>query len=202
MPGNLISRIRARADNPRTRTDNVDIALPPRFGAVSASTLADTEQRLGFRLPSFLAEVYQQVGNGGFGPGYGVIGLAGGFAHDEGKCIVELYESYNVTSPQDPSWQWPAGLMPICDWGCAIFSCVDCYTGSIITFDPGEQPEGEPFSLAFAQSHPTVAAWFEDWVNGVKLWDKMFEHDPAGDRVITNPFNQKPFVVHKKRLRR
>ncbi len=202
MAEDLISRIRARADDPRTRTDNVDIALTLRFPAVSAIDLALSERRLGFRLPSFLAEVYQQVGNGGFGPGYGLIGLPGGFAHDEAKSIVELYESYNVTRTEDPSWQWPDSLVPICDWGCAIFSCVDCHSSSIITFDPGEQPEGAPITLAFAQSHPNVAAWFEDWVNGVKLWDKMFERDPAGDMVITNPFTRKPVVVHKKRLRR
>jgi hypothetical protein len=202
MPEDLIARIRARADDPRTRTDNADIAPRPWFPAVSASELAGCERRLGFRLPAFLADVYQQVGNGGFGPGYGLIGLPGGFAHDEGKSIVEMYESYFIASAEDPSWQWPNALVPICDWGCAIFSCVDCDVGAIITFDPGEQPEGAPITLAFAQSHSSVAAWFEDWVNGIKLWDKMFERDPAGDRVITNPFTRKPVVVHKRRLRR
>ena len=202
MSDELIARIQRRADEPTTRTDNSDIALPPRFPPVMSAELSLAERRLGFGLPAFLAEVYQAVGNGGFGPGYGVIGLPGGFKHDEGRSIVEMYQSYHVTSADDPTWHWPDGLVPLCDWGCAIFSCVDCSTGAIITFDPGEQPEGELMTLAFAQSHFSVAAWFEDWVSGIRLWDKMYERDPAADRVITNPFTQKPVVVHKRRLRR
>jgi hypothetical protein len=202
MTEDLIARIQHRADDPLTRTDNAGIALPPRFPPVSGTELARSERRLGFRLPSFLAAVYQQVGNGGFGPGYGLIGLPSGFAHDDGKSIVELYESYHITSPEDPTWQWPDGLVPLCDWGCAIFSCVNCQAGSVITFDPGEQPEGAPMTLAFAQSHATIADWFEDWVNGIKLWDKMFERDLAGGQVLTNPFTREPMVVHKRRLRR
>src|SRR5262249_31445331 len=136
------------------------------------------------------------------GPAYGLIGLPGGFVDDQGKSIVDLYESYHVTDPEDETWQWPDGLVPMCHWGCAIYSCVDSHTGSVITFDPGKQPEGKPLMLAFAQSHPSVAAWFEDWANGVKLWDQLFERDPAGDSVITNPFTGEPFVVHKRQLRR
>ncbi len=202
MAEDLIARIQDRAADPRTRTDQADIALPPRFPPASGAELARSERRLGFRLPPFLGEVYQQVGNGGFGPGYGLIGLPGGFAHDEGKSIVELYHEYHVDSPDDPSWQWPDGLVPVCDWGCAIFSCVDCHAGSVVTFDPGERPEGAPLKSAFAESHAKVAAWFEDWVNGVSLWDLMYERDPAGDKVITNPFTRKPLVIHKRRLRR
>src|SRR5437763_11278632 len=87
----LIVRIQRRADDPRTRTDNADVVLPPRIPPVSDPALARSEQRLGLRLPSFLGEVFRQVGNGGFGPGYGLIGLPGGFAGDVGKSIVELY---------------------------------------------------------------------------------------------------------------
>ncbi len=168
MPEDLITRIHRRAGDPRTRIGSADNALTPRFPPASARQLDDFEQRFGFRLPWFLAHVYQRVGNGGFGPGYGLIGLPGGFSHDEGKSIVELYESYQ----EYPRWQWPDGLVPICDWGCAIFSCVDCQSGSIVTFDPNQLHEGAPMTLAFAVSHASVAAWFEDWVNGVKLWTR------------------------------
>jgi hypothetical protein len=150
MADDLITRIQRRASNPRTRTDMADIPLPPQFAPISAAQLKRSEHRLGFPLPPFLAEVYQRVGNGGFGPGHGLIGLAGGFTHDRGKTIIKLYHSYHVKTPNDPTWQWPDRLVPICDWGCAIFSCVDCDRGSIITFDPGEQPEGGPMTLAFA----------------------------------------------------
>lgn len=202
MTEKLIARIRHRTDDPTTRTDCSNISVPPRFPPVTPIELSLAERRLGFGLPPFLAEVYRGVGNGGFGPGYGLIGLPGGFTHDEGRSIVELYQSYHLTSLDDPTWQWPECLVPICDWGCAVFSCVDCHTGSIITFDPGEQPEGKSMTLAFAKSHPSVATWFEDWVDGIRLWDKMFEHNPAEDVELTDPFTREPLIIRKRRLRR
>jgi|SRR5579863_3603352 len=100
MADDLIARIRARADDPP-------------FPTVSASAVADAERRLGFGLPSFLAQVYQEVGNGGFGPGSGVIGLPGGFPSDGGKSIVELYV---VVVPRDDS-----GIpgLAVAGWPCA-----------------------------------------------------------------------------------
>lgn len=38
-----------------------------------------TEQQLGFPLPPLLSLLYTQIANGGFGPGYGIIGAAGGY---------------------------------------------------------------------------------------------------------------------------
>lgn len=37
------------------------------------------EAKMGLGLPPLLRELYTQVGNGGFGPGYGVFGLEGGY---------------------------------------------------------------------------------------------------------------------------
>jgi hypothetical protein len=201
MADDLIARIRRRADDPRIRTDSADISLTPRFQPVTASVLSQAERRLGFRLPPFLSEVYRKVGNGGFGPGYGLIGLPGGYA-DEGRSIVELYQSYRAPAPNDPDWQWPEWLVPVCNWGCAIFSCVDSRSGAVHTFDPNSLEPGVPMALAFAESHASVAAWLDDWANGVQLWDKMFEHDPEGDKPGINPFTSEPIVFRKMRLRR
>jgi hypothetical protein len=41
-----------------------------------------TEQRLNFDLPETLRKIYLRVANGGFGPGYGVMGVEGGFTDD------------------------------------------------------------------------------------------------------------------------
>lgn len=55
--------------------------------------LRQTEQLLGFPLPSFLRSLYMQVANGGFGPGFGVIGAIGGFPLMDGfgKDIAHGY---------------------------------------------------------------------------------------------------------------
>jgi hypothetical protein len=59
----------------------------PGYGAmcppISEADLRDSEDSLGFRLPGFVRRLYTEVGNGGFGPGYGgVLGLAGGASND------------------------------------------------------------------------------------------------------------------------
>jgi hypothetical protein len=202
MSDDLIARIRQRADDPRTRTDSFDPGFPPRFPPATDASLTDAERRLGFALPPFLAAVYLRVGNGGFGPGYGLIGLPGGHTGDEGVSIVELYESRRVSDPHDLNWNWPEMVVPFCEWGCAIYSCVDCRSGGIQTLDPNALPPAGPMSRAFAQTHSSVVAWFEDWVKGVPIGDKMFEVDPDGDQTITNPFSGEPVTVRRRRLRR
>lgn len=202
MTNELLARIKQRADNPATRIDNCDTGIPPCFPPATAVDLALAERSLGFSLPLFLGEVYVGVGNGGFGPGYGLIGLPGGFTDDRGQSIVELYQLYHEATPDDPNWEWPGRLVPICHWGCAIYSCVDCDTRGVVSFDPGEQADGEPLNLAFAQSHSSIEAWFEDWVRGVKLWDKMYVRVPGDDLQITNPFTRETVIFPKRRLRR
>lgn len=202
MNDELIARIKQRADVPTTRIDNSDTDVPPPFPPARATEVKQAEQLLGFSLPFDLADLYIGVGNGGFGPGYGLIGLPGGVLDDGDKSIVDLYHAYHIVSPDDPTWRWPDRLVPVCNWGCAIYSCVDCDCGSVVTFDPGEQSEGEPLSRAFAQSHPSVVTWFEDWVNGIRLWDKMYERVPGDDLIVANPFTEKKATIPKLRLRR
>lgn len=50
-------------------------AFPPATDA----QLKNTEKILGFPLPSFLRTLYQEVANGGFGPGAGLRGAVGGY---------------------------------------------------------------------------------------------------------------------------
>lgn len=62
------------------------------FGPVSENVVQDAEKELGFSIPSLLRLCYLAVGNGGYGPGFGIIGLKGGYASDLGT-LLETYES-------------------------------------------------------------------------------------------------------------
>src|SRR5215510_6467043 len=73
-----------------------------------------------------MKRIYIEIGNGGFGPGYGLIGLTNGAPDDIGKIAPEIYNQLRSADRDDPNWKWPHGLLPICHWGCAILSCVDC----------------------------------------------------------------------------
>lgn len=206
MTTDLPSRIRSRALDPAIRTDMAGVSPGdlPDFATVEQVT--DTERRLGCRLPPLLAELYRTIGNGGWGPGYGLMGIVGGLEGEAGDgTAVDLYEVFRGDDPEDPGWKWPFGLLPINDWGCAIRSCVDCTKpdAAVWTFDPNSTRElGDPMDLCLAKTHDSIAEWFEDWVNGVKLWDVMFEIDEEGSRTGINPFTKEPMKFEKTRLRR
>ncbi|HVX10780.1 MAG TPA: hypothetical protein VHC22_06335 [Pirellulales bacterium] len=76
----LIARIKQRAKARATRIDNSHTQVPPRFPPATAAELVAAGHSLGFTLPTALADVYLGVGNGGFGPGYGLIGLPAAFS--------------------------------------------------------------------------------------------------------------------------
>jgi hypothetical protein len=94
----------------------------------SRQVIEAAERDLGFALPDVLRDIYTCVANGGFGPGYGIMGVDGGFTDDQQHNIVEVYRIYIQGDPEDPTWFWPRGWVPICHWGCVIYSVVDCIT--------------------------------------------------------------------------
>ena len=58
----------------------------------------------------------------------------------------------------------PSGLLPICGWGCAIFSLVECHPepGRMRGYDPNPGPIGsETFRDEF-----TLAEWLARWIGG------------------------------------
>lgn len=128
-----------------------------------------SERRLGFSLPVPLRQVVMQVANGGFGPGYGLLGLQGGATDGHGDTAVD---SYLVRRSRDggQGWRWPERLLPICSWGCAIYTCVICELGSIggrlVRYDPDTEDE----LRQFRSEGRTFAHWLRAWLDGEDLW--------------------------------
>jgi hypothetical protein len=173
----LISKIQKRANNPKRRSSASHFALErfkhdPRWSRPYPPALAEqierTEGKLGFNLPALLARLYTEVGNGGFGPGYGLFGIEGGFTdEDTSLTMPDLYLSWAHPVPGllDPP-PWPKGLIPICDWGCNMMSCIDCSApGESRMIFMSDGTERTPENLTFDQ-------WMEDWVKGVDLFKR------------------------------
>lgn len=117
------------------------------------------EDKLDVVLPRLLRRLYLEVGDGGFGPGVG--GMM--------QCSKLIQD--------------PPGLVWICDWGCAQWSCLDCRTadGPIVTV-AGDYPPTE--------TEHTLRTWLRAWLDGVDLEREMFH--PGPKRTVTNPFTKKP----------
>lgn len=93
---------------------------------VTAGDLTYAEQLLGFALPPFMKRVYTEVGNGGFGPGYGLAPLLTPSLFPEEDVYTK--PSLVHTTLCYRGTHWPKTLLFICNWGCAIYSSIDCST--------------------------------------------------------------------------
>jgi hypothetical protein len=137
-------------------TGNPDPDLPP---PATQAQLRMAREQLGFAFPALLERMWTEIANGGFGPGYGIVGLEGGAAFDpQGWNVVENYLSLAGS-------HWPARLVPICDWGCMNLTATDCGTpeGEMVDLIEGDPRDARRRELTFPQ-------WMEAWIQGVDLW--------------------------------
>lgn len=200
----LIALIQSRATNPGLRTDEVLHGGGFSSERLDESAIAEAECRLGLRLPLMLRALYREVGNGGFGPGYGLLPLTADPRSAKVETVVDLYSALRRSDPEDPAWCWPDRWVPFCDWGCAIRSCVDCTSGDegVLTFDPHARQPNQGMSASFAATHSSLDAWFLDWVSGADIWEIMFEPDLDRANEIISPFTLKSVSVVPRKLRR
>ncbi len=189
----LIARLGERAHDPRTATDEGQAApggkgkAAPRVAAppATAEQAAAAEARLGFPLPALLRRIFLEVGNGGFGPGAGMFGLpvsadAGG--NDESSAVGR----YAALRRRKVAALWPAGLLPLCDWGHGILSCLDCTRpdAPVVRVDPNMPKADEdariPAAMRFGNAglvqeacwveRPSLAEWLALWAEGRSLF--------------------------------
>jgi hypothetical protein len=152
----LIERIKERVVDPTRATDGAGTSKAVVAATATAAQCDAAEAALGFALPPLLRRLYVEVGNGDFGPGYGLIGVPTEetaarrqrFIENHYRNIkrprddpnwwpaelvpvgdfdiVETYRRHLQEDPADHAWRWPTRLLPICHLGCGMFECVDC----------------------------------------------------------------------------
>jgi hypothetical protein len=153
--------------------NKISVAAP-----AAASAISDAEATLGFSIPHLLKLIYLNVGNGGFGPGYGIIGVAGGHASNLGT-LVETYDQIQKGAKY-LRLDWQAGLLPFCEWGCNIFSCVACDDENHQVFTSEEcRAHREPYQLK---------DFLSMWLKGVDILNPANSHRETAD--VINPFSR------------
>ncbi|MFI7034418.1 SMI1/KNR4 family protein [Microbispora rosea] len=101
----------------------------------SSEAVAEAEEAIGYPLPSLLRRLYLEVGNGGFGPHGGIIGVRG---YDFWKSdIFEDITESALAFRAEPGGRF-TGMIQLLDWGCAIASLLDCRDpeGAMWGWDP------------------------------------------------------------------
>lgn len=153
---------------------------PLQFGPTTEDVVVSCEQQLGFQLPGLLKACYVEVGNGGFGPGYGIIGVESGYASDHG----DLIQTYNLfqRSEETEGKKWRDGMLPFCEWGCNIYTCVDCKDETSLVY---KYEDGSLSSHYF-----TLKDFFELWMNGADILSLEGKAHATLNKEITNPFTQ------------
>lgn len=151
-------------DHPR----KTSFAYPP---ATTEQFLA-TEQYLGFSLPPLLKTLYARLANGGFGPGFGLMGVVGGYCeagnmlenyqfHRQRARLIDL-ETYTwwADTLELPDTVWPRTMLYLCDWGWGTSFCIDCQTGKVYLKFPGERDLHYRLKLQAT----SLEEWFEQWL--------------------------------------
>jgi hypothetical protein len=132
-----------------------ELPSPASEAAVSAA-----EAAIGVTLPTLLRRLYVEVVNGGFGPREGVLGVGGGPWIGDWSSIVEVHSTF-IEHPDFPP---PAWLVWIFDWGCNIWSLIDCRTsdGRMWSWDANVDENVNPLF----ETDMTFAQWIESSLDG------------------------------------
>lgn len=165
----LIERIRARiTDGPPCDHPNEWLPVQP---PTDPDQLAEAEARLGFPLPDLLRRLYTEVGNGGFGPVFGLLPLSRASLGDDPPAAAEfdLVGQYEWLRGAElarlAGTGWRLGQVPAFYCGCTVFEFVDCLApgGPVVPLDLGAD-------LGALPPIGSLATRLEEWLAGRYPW--------------------------------
>lgn len=140
MADDIIARVRARVYGTPAIHDMAEglSPAPHMYPTATPDQIAAAEAELGFPLPALLKRILMEIGNGGFGPGYGLIGVRGGYEDFSEGCLEQACKAFRAADPNGALPPWPEKVIPICTWGCGIYSCLDCGKpeAPVLVFNP------------------------------------------------------------------
>ena len=181
MLDELISRIAKRAKTTGMATSSVEdkVTFPP----ISGTAFDEEERRLGIRLPVLIKRLYTEVGNGGFGPGEGLLSLRPLSAADH---PISYFHGKFRAARNRVDAEWPSTIVPFCHWGDLILSCMDMSAEladpPVIRFEPNMSKldtldflQGRRFrGTGMIPEKETLSGWLEDWLEGREMLGRPY----------------------------
>lgn len=119
---------------------------------LSEKELGQVEQQLGFSLPPLLRGLYLHLANGEICFGYGIL---------PAKKLLQEYQALREESYFEGAWRWPEQLLPLCFWGCSLYSLVDRELGTILFTDIEALSDGGGDFVVEARD---LEGWLERWI--------------------------------------
>ena len=133
--------------------------LPP---TASPKAVSDAEKVIGYPLPRLLRRLYLEVANGGFGPASGALGVPGSEWISDWEDILDVYRAFTTS---DPDGLVPEGLIWLVDWGCNIWTLIDCRDSNGWVW--GWDPSGSCcLDHALFPQQVTLVDWLASWLDG------------------------------------
>jgi hypothetical protein len=156
----IIAAIRQRLTDPERVIDAG--AANPNPPTIAAKVDA-AEQALGFSIPPLIRQLYTEVANGNFGPGYGLVGVDGCGTDESRNDLVALYHSQSAEHWRKRFPRWPDLILRIAYFGCAMYAAVDCKDPSypVYLFEPNSSEDD-----LLAPYGRGLNDWLLAWANG------------------------------------
>ncbi len=151
------------------------------YPIVTDEQLLQTEQVLKFSLPPVLRALYTQLANGGFGPGYGIDGVLGGYHSDSygesmvfrylhsrrNSTIVDLLDYEQKLSPgrgiEIPDDIWFDRCLAICHYGSGIYTYYDCKSGYVFEYGAIREVARRRYYTLNIVAY-SLEEWLERWL--------------------------------------
>jgi hypothetical protein len=134
-----------------------DAAHEPPRPRLTHEDVDEAERRMRVRMPALLRRLYTEVGDGGFGPAFGLPALM----NDDGEPpMIGMRPSSDDEMPS-----LIALGLPLCDYGCAIWDWVslDGPDHVVRRLEIAGDPESDAAAVLRTAGIP-LTAWFEDWL--------------------------------------
>ena len=166
-PTGLLARLQARAHDPARAADSPDLHPHGAASVLDLRELIELERQLGGPFPPPLRQLYSEVGNGGYGPGYGL--LTAQDAVERSRAWLKMYA-------EPPEHQ----LLPLAYWGCTVYSVMELGTGRVGILDLDAVEPQLPPLRATTWQRASLDAWLLAWLDGADLFgEDQFSEDQS-----------------------